>query len=69
MGRLMGMPQHRPLAHSLVHYVRCVTSRAADYGAKEAVTMGIMAGHPSNDCAFDTAFGGGSAWGKRNREG
>jgi hypothetical protein len=71
MGRLMGllvdMPQCRPLAHVLVHSVRCVSSRATDDSAKEAVAMVMMASNPSNDCAFDAAFGDGSAWGKRNR--
>jgi hypothetical protein len=52
-----------------MHSVRCVTSRATDDSAKQAVAMVIMASNPSNDCAFDAAFGGGSAWGKCNGEG
>jgi hypothetical protein len=53
----------------LVHFVRSVSGHAADDSAKEAVAMGIMAGNPPNDCTSDTAFGGGNAWGERNREG
>jgi hypothetical protein len=71
MGRLMGllvdMPHCRPLAHVLVHSVRCVSSCATDDSAKEAVAMVMVASNPSNDRAFDAAFGDCRAWSKRNR--
>jgi hypothetical protein len=65
LSRLLGWP----LAHFLMHFVRCVTGDAARDSAHEDAVMGQMACNTASECTFDAAFGDGDAWGERNREG
>jgi hypothetical protein len=55
------------LAHFLP-FGHCATSNAAHNSAHEAAVTGRMTCDTANERAFDAAFGGGDAWGERNRE-
>jgi hypothetical protein len=62
---LLGTLLRRPLAHSFVHFVRCVTGHAAHDSAREGAVTAQMACYTASNCACDAAFGDGDTWGER----
>ena len=67
--RFLGTLLRRPLAHFLVHFVRCVTGHAAHDSAREGAVTTPMARYTASNCARDAAFGDSDTWGERNRQG
>jgi hypothetical protein len=66
---LLGTLLRSLLAHSRVHFVRCVSGHAAHESPRHGAVTTPMACNTASDCACDAAFGDGDAWGERNREG
>jgi hypothetical protein len=66
---LLSAALRRPVAHFLVHFVRCVTGHAARDSAREDAMAAQMACDAARECASNAAFGEGEAWVECNREG
>ena len=66
---LLGTLLRCPLAHSRVHFVRCVTGHAAHDSARHGAVTTPIACDTASHCACDAAFSDGDTWGECNREG
>jgi hypothetical protein len=65
----LGTLLRRPLAHFLVHFVRCVTGYTAHDSAREGAVTTPMACYTAGNCACDAAFRNSDTWGERDCQG